>query len=587
MQTFEGWGASLAWWANVVGQYPDAIRQDYVEKIFDPVKGLGLNIVRYNIGGGENPRYSYLQYHKAVPGYEPSPGRWDWTADAGQRWVLEAAIAKGVDCVDAASYSPPYWMTVSGSVTGSVDGADNLDAKYDDAFADYLAEVVKHFRDEWGVNFRTVAPFNEPDGNWWKMGETQEGCCISTPHQQAIIKHMRRALSSRGLTTPISGPETNWIDNAASMFRDYDDESKSDLSQIHAHSYGGTRRTEMANLANEYGKRVWMSEYGDEDVTGLVTSRHILDDVKKLRASAWIYWQAVDTWKGWGFLLTQLEKTPVDYTVNMKYYVIGNYSKFIRRGYRIINIDDENSLAAWDRKTHTLAIVTTNDTDTDTHVDFDLTRFSQCGNTALAYRTSANEHLAQLAPIAVTNKRFTTVCPAKSVTTFVVHGVDYHGPQGFEPTAYYRVVNGAAGLDLGVDGGSTAGQGAKAVLDGAESSASNQWAIVPTGGKGFFLVNRASGLILDVSESSKSPGGIVHIWGENDGLNQRWTLEKTNDGDYRIVSQVSDLLLSASGPSASLGSHVTQETESKSGTDGRSSTAAYQIWRIEKVASHR
>src|SRR5437879_3940667 len=42
-QTFEGWGTSLAWWANVVGGYPDAYRNDYINRFFDPVTGLGLN----------------------------------------------------------------------------------------------------------------------------------------------------------------------------------------------------------------------------------------------------------------------------------------------------------------------------------------------------------------------------------------------------------------------------------------------------------------------------------------------------------------------------------------------------------------
>src|SRR5580704_604744 len=47
---FEGWGTSLCWWAKVVGGY--ANRDDYAHLAFDFLK---LNIVRYNIGGGENP----------------------------------------------------------------------------------------------------------------------------------------------------------------------------------------------------------------------------------------------------------------------------------------------------------------------------------------------------------------------------------------------------------------------------------------------------------------------------------------------------------------------------------------------------
>src|SRR5215470_13475794 len=52
-QTLQGWGTSLAWWGNVVGGFPEPVRSDYISKVFDPVDGLGFNVVRYNIGGGE------------------------------------------------------------------------------------------------------------------------------------------------------------------------------------------------------------------------------------------------------------------------------------------------------------------------------------------------------------------------------------------------------------------------------------------------------------------------------------------------------------------------------------------------------
>ena len=53
--TWEGWGSSLAWWARAIGgtanadYYADLI---YTTNMTDGLPGLGLNIVRYNIGGG-------------------------------------------------------------------------------------------------------------------------------------------------------------------------------------------------------------------------------------------------------------------------------------------------------------------------------------------------------------------------------------------------------------------------------------------------------------------------------------------------------------------------------------------------------
>ena len=69
--------------------FPAAVRDDYLTKIFDPQKGLGMNVVRYNIGGGESPSLpNSMEYRARIPGYQAAQGVWDWNADANQRLVL-------------------------------------------------------------------------------------------------------------------------------------------------------------------------------------------------------------------------------------------------------------------------------------------------------------------------------------------------------------------------------------------------------------------------------------------------------------------------------------------------------------------
>jgi hypothetical protein len=98
-QVFDGWGTSLCWFANVVGRWPEPDRSEIIGKIFDPKIGLGLNVARYNIGGGENPEVHAMGHRERMDGYEPVLGTWDWSADAGQRWVLAAAMKLGVNHV--------------------------------------------------------------------------------------------------------------------------------------------------------------------------------------------------------------------------------------------------------------------------------------------------------------------------------------------------------------------------------------------------------------------------------------------------------------------------------------------------------
>jgi len=52
-------------------------------------------------------------------------------------------------------------MTRSGCASGNTDGSNNLRDDYYDDFAEYLTEVVKHFRDKWEITFRTLEPLNE------------------------------------------------------------------------------------------------------------------------------------------------------------------------------------------------------------------------------------------------------------------------------------------------------------------------------------------------------------------------------------------------------------------------------------------
>ena len=80
---FEGWGTSLCWWANRLG-YSDTLSQQAAD-LFYGDNGLRLNIMRYNIGGGDDPTHSHItRTDSAVPGWM----KWD---EAQQRYVYDYA----------------------------------------------------------------------------------------------------------------------------------------------------------------------------------------------------------------------------------------------------------------------------------------------------------------------------------------------------------------------------------------------------------------------------------------------------------------------------------------------------------------
>ena len=60
--------SSLCWWANRLG-YSDTLAQLAADVVFGPA-GLHLNIMRYNIGGGDDPAHKHItRTDSAVPGW--------------------------------------------------------------------------------------------------------------------------------------------------------------------------------------------------------------------------------------------------------------------------------------------------------------------------------------------------------------------------------------------------------------------------------------------------------------------------------------------------------------------------------------
>jgi hypothetical protein len=182
---FLGWGTTLSWWANVVGSYTN--RDDYVNLAFNILK---LNIVRYEIGAGQNPSIVITNppYRAQMQGFEPSNGVWNWSADLNQRWVLQAAEARGANLVEALSVSPPWWMCVNSNVNGNASGTNNLQTDYEVAFATYLATVISNLTVLDGDHFNNLTPMNEPSlGTTTDVYGGYEYCHMSNDQQQRVI----------------------------------------------------------------------------------------------------------------------------------------------------------------------------------------------------------------------------------------------------------------------------------------------------------------------------------------------------------------------------------------------------------------
>ena len=427
-QTFEGWGTSLCWWANHVGGWSASARNAVADAVTDPVNGLGYNVFRYNIGGGENPAHEHMgQYHE-IAGFEPAAGTWNWDADANQRAILQRVAASGKDVIlEAFANSPPYWLTKSGCASGSSDGSNNLKDDAYDAFADYLTEVVKHYRDTFGITFRTLEPLNEPNATWWKANGSQEGCHFSAANQQTIVNAVAAKLAEKGISdTTVSASDENSMDDAYNNLRTFSAATFGALSQLNTHSYAGTHRSDLLALATSKGKRLWQSESGplsqtlaDDSAAALFMAGRIITDLRELQPTAWVDWQVGDPSANWAsFKLNDAQQT---FAPLKRFYMHAGFSRYIRPGAIFVDVDNADMVAALSADGRSLTLVVRNgDTSASKGFTFDLTALASVGPSAEMHRTSRTENLALLAPAAIRDFSFVAQVPPFSITTFVI-----------------------------------------------------------------------------------------------------------------------------------------------------------------------
>ncbi|MGW1910668.1 beta-1,6-galactanase [Streptomyces sp. NPDC002076] len=395
--TWEGWGTSLAWWANIFGA-----RDDFADIFFTTktttydgtaLPGLGLSIARYNLGacswnsvGGESMVASpNIPSFKQIEGYwqdwtneDPTSSSWKWTADATQRAMLQKATQRGA-VSELFANSPMWWMCLNHNPSGASGGGNNLQSWNYRQHASHLASVALYAKQNWGVTFTTVEAFNEPSSSWWTATGTQEGCHMDATVQSAVLPYLRSELNKRGLTaTKISASDETSYDLARTTWNSFSSTTKGYVDRVNVHGYqgsGGRRDLLYTDVVTTAGKALWNSETGDADATGLTLAGNLLYDFRWLHPTAWVYWQVMDPSAGWATIAYDAS-TLQPGAVQTKYYVLAQFTRHIRPGMTILDTGVSYAAAALDRQAKRLVIVAANTSSAATTLTFDLSRFS-------------------------------------------------------------------------------------------------------------------------------------------------------------------------------------------------------------------
>lgn len=436
-QTIEGWGSSLCWWAAQVGNWDEAKVDSIVDLVTSPDK-LNMNIFRYNIGGGDDP--SHLGGHMVkgkgkraeMEGFKNSvDAPYNWDADKGQRILMLKIKAKRPEAIfEAFSNSPPYWMTYSGCAGGNLDPMqDNLKPEYYEVFCDYLIDVCVWYKKQYGIEFKTLEPFNEATSNYWNHLGSQEGCHFTAETQIKIIRILAPKLKASGLKTVISASDETNIASCIKVLKAY--QSAGDIldkvGQLNTHTYSGnnSERTEAYHLTKSIGKPFWQSETGPSGKSktsfgsNLGLAQKLFDDMRYMKPQAWLDWQLMeetnDVW-----CLMRCNFSSQEFKIVKNFYVRMQITRFFKQGYSIIETDNDEVLAAINPDKTELVVAVLNQSDQSKSLNLSMKASVSYMKNVITYRTSQTENCANVDIYKPLEHALIYAAPAQSLTTFII-----------------------------------------------------------------------------------------------------------------------------------------------------------------------
>lgn len=387
-QTIHSFGASDAWSTQFVGKNWPLVKRNLIADYlfsseFDNTgqpKGIGLSTWRFNIGGGSDVQGSDSGIDdewRRAESFLTSTG-YNWDAQQGQRWFLQAAKERGVNEFTAFINSPPIALTKNGKAHSSGGSSANIDAANYNNYADFLTNVIENIRDNDGIYFNYVSPFNEPQWDW-KGG--QEGSPWLNSEIAAITRIIDAKIESKNLTTKIEIAESAQLNylyedsnksERGSHIQEFFDSSSSNYvgnldniaNKICGHSYYTTYgNTTLINTRQNVKSQIqqtdnslefWMSEYclleNNSEVKGngrdlgidpaLYLSKVIHTDLTVANASSWQWWLALSPYD-YKDGLVYIDNNKFDGEVydSKLLWALGNYSLFIKEGYQRINLN--------------------------------------------------------------------------------------------------------------------------------------------------------------------------------------------------------------------------------------------------------
>lgn len=482
-QTIEGFGASDCWTVNYVGQYfSDSEKNKAAQWLFSSKMdkkgqplGIGLQIWRVNLGAGtleQGDSSKIKDITRRAESFLDREGKYDWSKQAGQQWFIAKAKSHGCKSFVLFSNSPPLPFTRNGYGFSVGDGNANLKPECYESFANYLVDVAVYLSQKHKINIDYISPANEPQWPW--NGDYQEGSPWQNTELKKMAVELDKALDKQHFKStiliteaakwdfiyrndgrasdqiesfynpqsnlylgalkhvkPIVGAHSYWTDRSndtlVSIRKDaYEKAMKYDL-QLHQTEWSMLSVPPIDNFPPSY------SEANYTDIA-LNMAKVMYADLAYANVSTWSYWTSMDV-EMYGFKnrfnLIRLN-TKGDSTSTIKsggtvsamknLWMLGNYSLFVKPGYKRIeisdaaNLNDLMGLSFISPTKKQIVTVLTNIAKAPNSVTLSLPRsFANRLKSVKAYLTNSSSDLKY----SIVSTNSIIILPARSVTTIV------------------------------------------------------------------------------------------------------------------------------------------------------------------------
>jgi glucuronoarabinoxylan endo-1,4-beta-xylanase len=378
-------GSGFGNFASPSYQWLQTITSAQANMLFSPTSGIGLSIVRVGI--------KPTSYASTTPA-------------TGFIYDVKAAQASGATRIVASNWSPPAtWKS------GGAFGGGSLSAIHYTDYANYLASYVTWAASQ-GVNIYAISPQNEPD-----FTSADFACGYTAAQMDSFFTVLGPILTTTKIIMP---EEAAWDFSIASTV--WGDSNASYVGITAAHNYSGT----ISAPGGPGGANVWATEYAhfgayDASMTdGMTCATDWHNLMVTAGASAILYWEP---WNNGNSDNEGLMSDPlVSSTQPKRYYVLGNWSKFVKPGW--LRIDESDSgwglcSAYRDPGGYQVAVVAINNTGSSISVTFTISGANPLLSSVTPYITDASNNLAIQSTIGVSSGVFTATLNANSVTTFL------------------------------------------------------------------------------------------------------------------------------------------------------------------------